>query len=72
VRIEGLGNQPGWRSIFEKMQMMQGWMGSWGAGSMGWWGGSGMILLGIVVIAGIVVIVRLISARPDAGKSGRN
>ncbi len=39
---------------------------------MGWWGGSGMILLGIVVIAGIVVIVRLISARPDAGKSGRN
>ena len=39
--------------------MMQGdWMGSWGAGYMGGWGGLPMILVVVIVIGGIVAIVR--------------
>ena len=38
--------------------MMDGWMGDWGVGSMGWWGGSWMVLFWILVIAAIVALVR--------------
>ena len=51
--------------------MMEGWMGNWGTGSMGWWGGPGMILVGILAIVGIVAIVRLVTARSGTKKDYR-
>lgn len=39
--------------------MMQGnWMGSWGTGYMGGWGGVSMIVVAVIVIFGIVALVR--------------
>lgn len=41
------------------MTMMQGdWMGGWGTGSMGGWGGLWMTLIVIAVIVGIVAVIR--------------
>jgi hypothetical protein len=43
----------------EAMTMMQGdWMGSWGTGFMGRWGGLWMALVVILVIVGIVAVIR--------------
>lgn len=56
--------------------MMEGWMGSWGAGSMGWWGGAWMILFmilfWILVIAGIVVGIRWMTTRSGTDKNNRS
>ncbi len=39
--------------------MMQGgWMGNWGTGYMGGWGGLGMVLIVILFVAGIVALIR--------------
>ena len=39
--------------------MMQGnWMGGWGTGYMNGWGGLGMVLIVVLVIAGIIAITR--------------
>ena len=57
--------------IDKVIQMMDGWMGNWGTGSMGWWGGSMMILFWFLVIAGVVAIVRLITARSGTDKDNR-
>ncbi len=39
--------------------MMQGgWMGNWGAGYMGGWGGLGMVLIVILFVVGIVALIR--------------
>lgn len=60
------------RSIDEVIQMMEGWMGNWGTGSMGWWGGPWMILVWILAIAGVVAIVRLITSRSGTDKNNRD
>ena len=52
--------------------MMEGWMGNWGTGSMGWWGGPWMILVWILAIAGVVAIVRLMTARSGTDKNNRD
>ena len=39
--------------------MMQGdWMGSWGTGYMGGWGGLLMILVVLLIIVGLVAAIR--------------
>ena len=52
--------------------MMDGWMGNWGTGSMGGWGGSLMILVWILAIVGIIAVVRLITARSGTDKNNRD
>ena len=58
--------------IFEVKPMMDGWMGNWGTGSMGGWGGSLMILVWILAIVGIIAVVRLITARSGTDKNNRD
>ncbi|MEO7813656.1 MAG: hypothetical protein ABIR73_16600 [Usitatibacter sp.] len=60
------------RLVVEEISMMEGWMGSWGAGSMGWWGGAWMILFWILVIAGIVVGIRWMTTRSESDKNNRS
>ncbi len=50
-------------STDEVIQTMEGWMGNWGTGLIGGWGGSLMILVWVLAIVGIVAVVRLITAR---------
>ena len=52
--------------------MMEGWMGNWGTGSMGGWGGLWMIVVGILAIVGIVAVVGLITARSGSDKNTRD
>jgi len=52
--------------------MMEGWMGNWGTGSMGGWGGPWMILVLILAVVGIVAVVRLTSARSGTDKNKRD
>jgi len=67
-----LSNSQNKRPFDKVIQMMEGWMGSWGTGSMGGWGGPWMILVWILAIAGVVAIVRLITARSGTDKNNRD